>query len=1036
MNKQLNIPADQAPVLDFASLFNGDFSIDWLIELTGLKASQVLASLRQGVEKGEIEERDSGLFGFRNSEYRRKLQTRISEPQRLKLLRQTGSILMKEDPNDPNVIGPLSRHLLEADNDLDGCLWLVRAGDLYIREMDSAHGTACYTKAIDDLKRIGGPEANRCFIDIVIKFQNLVAARNDSEWASDTLKDALLLAENSDDKSNQALLRMHLATNLWQRGDFATSLKHFNKGWKLAQNVDDPKFTRPITTISAFYHNWQGRFRDTVDIYEKSVQDVERFPDGQFPLFARLIVANSYSAIGQVNHALGMLDAIRTHAYNIQYLDIVGYALQYLAHILINAGRLNDVEQFINSLPDQTVHQYEARLQTQIALLKSYYFFHKGENDRSLSYLKEHLEINRAEAIVRIPSRILMEICWAMENGEYPMVKELSLVDDIDFTLDGANIFTKGLGYRFKALMDRKQGLSLDTVQKSLRQSETLLKKAGNVLEIAKTRIEIARTYLHQSNEKKAAEKAKKAHWTISHYPDLKFPDDLQFLITDFSSRDNLLEEILQFGQDVVTIRNAKDLEKHIILTVNRITGAERGGIFLLKYGADETEFMLRAAKNLTEVEINNPEFAESLEIIRDVATTGKGVIQKMDLQDKDMINTSYNIRSCICVPMTIKNEIVGVMYHDNRYLSSAFKETDLKMFTYFAALAAIAMDNAQAYDEIQFLNRKLTDEKQYYKEQHLDSLHFNDFVGESPAIEGVLSKIGSVKDTDTTVLILGETGVGKELVAGLILDNSPRRDKPFIRVNCSAFPETLIASELFGHEKGAFTGANERRVGRFELADGGTIFLDEIGDVPMEVQVRLLRVLQSQEFERVGGSKTFRSDFRLIAATNQDLPKLVKQGTFRKDLYFRLNVFPIIVPPLRKRKEDIPMLAHYFLNNFVKKTGKPYNKIDEAELAKLIQYDWPGNVRELENVIERGVVLSTSSGFRVPELNPSFQTSTTRDSAVTMEDMERQHILWALKQTNWKIRGPGGAAEMLDIHYSTLRSRMKKLSVQKENDL
>jgi len=1033
MNKQLKVSDKQSSVLGLAALFNGDFSIDWLIELSGLKASQVLISLRNGVETGEIVEKDSGLFGFKDEANRLEMRTIFPEQQRNDLLQQTIHILMKEELGDLNILGTLSKHLIETDNDLDGCLWLIRAGDVYIREMDSPHGIACYTKAIDDLRRMKGPDANRIFIDTAIKFQNQVAARNDSEWATKVLQDALVLAEKSNDKPLQALLRIHLATNLWLRGEAKSSLQHFNKGWKLAQNVDDPRFTRPITTISAFYHNWQGRYRDTVDIYEKSVQDVERFPDGQFPLYARLIVANSYSYIGQVNHALGMLDAIRAHAYDIKYMEIVGYALLYLAHILINAGRLNDVDQIIASLPERSVKQYDPRLQALIAQLKSYFYFHKGQTDNSLHHLKDYLEINKSEAIIRAPTRFVMEICWAMENGNYPSFDELSLVQEVEAGIDSANIFIKGMSLRFKALLDRKKGVPLDSVLKNLQQSESWLKKAGNVLEIAWTRIEIARTYLHQTDEKKAAEKAKKAHWTISHFPDLEFPDDLQFLVTDFSSRDNLLEEILQFGQDVVTIRNAKDLEKHIILTVNRITGAERGGIFLLKSDAPDKEFVLRAAKNLTEEEITKPEFAESLEIIREVASSGKGVIQKMDLQDKDVFNSSYNIRSCICVPMAIKNETVGVMYHDNRYLSSAFKETDLKMFTYFAALAAIAIDNAQAYDEIQFLNRKLTDEKQYYKEQHLDSLHFNDFVGESKAIEGVISKVGSVTDTDTTVLILGETGVGKELVAGLILDNSPRRDKPYIRVNCSAFPETLIASELFGHEKGAFTGADERRVGRFELADGGTIFLDEIGDIPMEVQIRLLRVLQNQEFERVGGSKTLRSDFRLIAATNQDLPKLVKTGKFRNDLFFRLNVFPIFVPPLRKRKDDVTLLAHYFLNNFAKKTGKPFAKIDDSEMAKLIKYDWPGNVRELENVIERGVVLSSDSKFIVPELNPSYQSSTPSDNAVTMEEMEKQHIAWALDQTNWKIRGPGGAAEMLDIHYSTLRSRMKKLGVQKE---
>jgi transcriptional regulator with GAF, ATPase, and Fis domain len=280
-------------------------------------------------------------------------------------------------------------------------------------------------------------------------------------------------------------------------------------------------------------------------------------------------------------------------------------------------------------------------------------------------------------------------------------------------------------------------------------------------------------------------------------------------------------------------------------------------------------------------------------------------------------------------------------------------------------------------------------------------------------------------------VLILGETGVGKELVARAIHHHSHRKDRPFIRVHCSALPESLIASELFGHERGAFTGAVGRRIGRFELADGGTLFLDEIGELPQGIQVLLLRVLQSKEFERVGGSDTLRSDFRLIAATNADLEGKVKEHQFRADLFYRLNVFPIRVPPLRNRKMDIPLLADFFLKNYTTKLKKSVRHVRDEDLRRLLDYDWPGNVRELENIVERGVLLSSEGYLTVAELGIGRPQDVSRNAPVTLKENERQHILQALQKTNWKVRGPGGAAELLDIHPSTLAFRMEKLGIR-----
>jgi transcriptional regulator with GAF, ATPase, and Fis domain len=296
------------------------------------------------------------------------------------------------------------------------------------------------------------------------------------------------------------------------------------------------------------------------------------------------------------------------------------------------------------------------------------------------------------------------------------------------------------------------------------------------------------------------------------------------------------------------------------------------------------------------------------------------------------------------------------------------------------------------------------------------------------------------VASTDTTVLILGETGTGKELLARAIHARSKRSDRPLLKVNCAALPGSLIESELFGHEKGAFTGAATKRVGRFELADGATIFLDEIGDLPLELQVKLLRVLQEGEFERLGSSKTIKVDVRVITATNRDLRRAMAERKFREDLYYRLNVYPISLPPLRERKEDIAPLAADFLAEAGRRLGRPFDSIPQQVLEQLQNYRWPGNVRELQNVIERAALVSPGRSLRLPEgwapaheaIVSSTKRNGSRTEGLTLEELERQHVLQVLRQTHWRIEGTHGAAALLGINPSTLRSRMHKLGIRR----
>ncbi len=349
---------------------------------------------------------------------------------------------------------------------------------------------------------------------------------------------------------------------------------------------------------------------------------------------------------------------------------------------------------------------------------------------------------------------------------------------------------------------------------------------------------------------------------------------------------------------------------------------------------------------------------------------------------------------------------------------------------------------------------RQLGLQNEYLQEEIKAAHNFGKIVGQSRALAEVLDKVRLVAGTDSSVLILGETGTGKELIARAIHSSSPRKARPLIKVNCSALPTGLIESELFGHEKGAFTGATEKRIGRFELANGGTIFLDEIGEVSAEVQLKLLRVLQEREFERLGGRETIKVDVRVIAATNRDLRRAVFEGALREDLYYRLSVFPLRVPPLRERTEDIPLLVHYFVGRHATRIGRRISRVPKAAMERLVAYPWPGNVRELENVIERAVILSTGSDLEVaaealpapveraddsdqaPKTDvPRMVQSSARspnDSPLTLEEIDRTHIVEVLQRTGWKIDGTDGAALLLKLHPSTLRSRIKRLGIRR----
>jgi predicted ATPase/transcriptional regulator with GAF, ATPase, and Fis domain len=448
--------------------------------------------------------------------------------------------------------------------------------------------------------------------------------------------------------------------------------------------------------------------------------------------------------------------------------------------------------------------------------------------------------------------------------------------------------------------------------------------------------------------------------------------------------------------------------------------------------------------------------------IVNYVRRTSEPVVLADAQADDRYVNDPYIMsrrpRSVLCTPVLNQGRLIGVLYLENNLVTSAFTPDRIQVMQMLSAQAAVAIENAELFAEVRRLRDRLQAENVYLQEEIRREHNFEEMVGGSPALLDVLRKVEQVAHTDAIVLVYGETGTGKELIARAIHNLSARRDRPLVKINCGAISAGLVESELFGHVKGAFTGAVERRTGRFELADGGTLFLDEIGELPLDTQVKLLRVLQEQEFEPVGSSRSIRVDVRVIAATNRDLEQAVREGRFRSDLFYRLNVFPLRVPPLRERLSDVPQLVLYFLVRYSKKFGKKIESVSQETMERLVNYSWPGNIRELQNVIERAVVLTTGPVLKLdrdllPVSAPMYRvagaeggiistpasagddsrsvlSATTTQPPLTLEDVERRHILAVLEMAGGVVEGPKGAAKVLNLHPNTLRSRMKKLGI------
>ncbi len=754
-----------------------------------------------------------------------------------------------------------------------------------------------------------------------------------------------------------------------------------------------------------------------VDIYEKTLPPTDSLPNSLFPLLYLGTVASSYSLIGKPTVGMGLVSAVIREAEKQGYPGIVNQCNANMAYLYYASKKYDEAQ------------ASAFRAQEHGGIFEDMVSHTLYRSVLALSALKQNRENEAQGWLHGLPNMALKTACLSYPDLFFDLFleaehKHVRLHPKWDL-LKFCNILAQHNSQAHQTLYSfyeivRKS--SHDPYfwpdQKALDFLVQRLQKARLSLPLGNLTLWLAKRAEKQGRTEDLYHFGKLAYTYLAGLSADIFPPEWKDWVRSEDKSTQLVSSILEISRTISSFRSLEDLYSGIVDLLGTLTLSERRALFL----QDETGTMrLKAARNFSEK----------------MSASVMKWIQKVTKQKTGLVShgSAKEPISRLCVPLLLHDQVIGVIYEEHQLIPNAFTKQDLEILRTFGMQLAVTIDNVQAHAQLEAMTQRLHKENLYYHDFQQREIQGHGIIGKSPAIQAVLEQVSQVAHLDTSVLVTGETGVGKELVSACIHYSSPRRDGAFIIANCGALAGTLIESEFFGHEKGAFTGADNRKIGLFELADQGTLFLDEIGELPLELQSKLLRVLQNREFQRVGGYKTIKSDFRLVAATNRNLREEVHLGKFRRDLYYRLNVFPLEVPPLRERKEDIPLLAQHFLREYSQTVGRPMERFESSELQKLMNYGWPGNVRELRHVIERAVILSRNGSLVIEALSAEPQSTDATPEVIlgplsSLEEMTRQHILRALEHCNGQIHGHGGAAEILQINPNTLRSKMAKLGI------
>ncbi|MBI5589955.1 MAG: sigma 54-interacting transcriptional regulator [Deltaproteobacteria bacterium] len=843
------------------------------------------------------------------------------------------------------------------------------------------------------------------------------------------LQNALNAAARLGDRRSQAMIHLHLGRLYYFGEQRHKAIEMFALGKSEVESLGDEDILTQASEFIGLYYFIQGMFKEALGYFERATESFEsNGKNGVINPSGPMWLSYSAAFLGHTHRAIGNLDYYRRVALERGNQSLATTLRSVLGIILIDINKTKEAAFHLSGALQEAVQYHNSMAGYFAKGGLAYHHFKEGRIKDSRKWMIEAVREGAKSGLIRqYASPWVLELLYEFHRHKLEPIPELDYHDEISRLLLEPNIHLRGVALRLRAVENSEKGSDDRLVESDLQQSETYLRQSGDPVQLAKTQLEMARLKLRQGKPDAARLLAHKAWRKVSGYGNTVFPDDLRQLLSLKSNlpAGNMSEELINmFTEMVETLVPCADLKELMTRTVkatNQFFGAERGGIFLLgQIGATKSPVLMGSC-NLSDADVSAETFKSNLALVFKAFRENRPQIVRSGVKAA----IPYPLKAVMCVPFVDEDRVKGVLYHDNSYIEDCFDHFD------DAQLLRIAGSFTRYIGRIRRFSRQMEGKVIRHLKQ-MDSSDSTRILTQSPLMQKLLAQAKQVAGSNSTILILGETGVGKELLARDIHNLSPRRDQPLVIVDPTTIPETLIESELFGHEKGAFTGADRQKLGRIELAHRGTLFIDEVGEIPKSSQVKLLRVLQEKTLIRVGGTKTISSDFRLIAATNRSLADEVAAGRFREDLYYRLNVISITLPPLRERNEDVLFLARHFLSLYAAKHNQQVPGLARKDEDMLLAYHWPGNIRELKNVMERAVLLSTPDRLEIslpvkrsPASNHCFSDITSLD------EMQRRYIQFILEKTGGKISGPGGAAELLDMKRTSLYKRMSKLGLR-----
>ena len=929
--------------------------------------------------------------------------------------------------------------------------------DLYFNIGDIERGRRHIKKAADILYRTGQdekalsyydyltqncednlatPDEAGIYLDSIIRKISLDYYKPFMEYVV-SLEKAQAVAENFKMWDRLARIKLILSQLLQMLGQHKKAEECMKNFEMLANKVADPLMMRSATLTICEYLRWKGMISEAVSRYEETVGNLEHFGDTEESLKAAAVIGFCNILAGRVSRGVGMIDSVKDKGSALNFFGAVLHAYILGALAFIDLQKYDEAELCLGNIEALPRYLFSDMTVSVIKEMECSILAHRGEYEKAFAVQQECVALRQKSGWLQDAATLNFERLRLLESKGL-FCQDWNLDSDIAKYIALDNAYMKGAAFRYKALKDIEQGKSSRTIMTDLKNSERHLKNSGAMLELARTWIMLGDLHFKQGDPETGLPYLEDAWNVFSKIDKNLFPKEFVSLLPSERRLEVVADRLIEASESLGMLQHHASFPEKVLNAAMDFTGAIQGSLTAFDGGK---ELYPLAIRNIDLTFFDTPRGRLMRTLLLEGGRKGTEIVLPQTSGDnyKDMENSLANvgITALICMPVRLHQRIHSFLLLANRLDGTPFPDSYLPYVRLFCNQIALGLANIEMYREVQEQKDRLEEEAGFYKrEMGIADDSQGRIIGKSEGIERVLEQIRQVAPTTSSVLIQGETGVGKELVAKAIHNLSRRKDGPFIPVNLSSLPQELVASELFGHEKGAFTGAHNRQKGRFELAHGGTIFLDEIGDLPMAIQVKLLRVLQEGSFERLGSARPIGSDFRVIAATNKNLALEVEKGNFRQDLYYRLNVFPIHVPALRDRKEDILLLAQSFIEKTSRKLGKKIQTIPDEEMRKLLNYHWPGNVRELEHFIERAVILSDGYRLNLPDFGGTVGGNAQEKAPiVTMEEMEREHILRVLGAVGWRVRGQQGAAHLLGLKPTTLYFRMRKFGIERPAD-